>query len=193
MFFVVKNRSVPIRFVLLADTHGVLDERIAEVVARCDYAVHAGDVGGWAPVEALRPRSGRVFVVRGNNDTPAKWHASQGEQLAALPDQIDVHLPGGRLVAVHGHRYGAVRERHERLRAHFPAARTIVYGHSHRLVCDTDRTPWVLNPGAAGRSRTYGGPSCLVLTIRSGQWHMEVVRFASPAKRPRTNAEESVQ
>jgi uncharacterized protein len=68
--------------------------------------------------------------------------------------------------------------RHARLRAAYPSARAIVYGHSHRLVVDDALTPWVLNPGAAGRARTYGGPSCLVLEANVRSWHVEIHRFA---------------
>jgi len=184
MFFVVKNRADPIRVALVSDTHGILDPRIADVVAGCDCAVHAGDVGAWAVIAAMRPRCETVIAVRGNNDMPAKWPAADRSRLAALPEQAELALPGGRLAVVHGHRHGAARQRHRRLRKDFGGARAILYGHSHRLVCDTDAKPWVLNPGAAGRSRTYGGPSCLVLTVEAGQWAVEVVRFA-PAGRKR--------
>jgi hypothetical protein len=36
----------------------------------------------------------------------------------------------------------------------------------------------VLNPGAAGRTRTYGGPSCLLLIAGETDWKVEVHRFA---------------
>ncbi|WP_257388244.1 metallophosphoesterase family protein, partial [Tahibacter caeni] len=80
-------------------------------------------------------------------------------------------LPGGRLVVVHGDRWPA-RGRHAALRRAYPAARAVVYGHSHRLVVDTDALPWVLNPGAAGRARTNGGPSCLLLHATAQAWRV---------------------
>jgi len=182
MFFVEKNRADPIRVALVSDTHGVIDPRIADLVSGCDWAVHAGDVGAWDVIAAMRPCREPVIAVRGNNDTPAKWPAGDRERLAELPEQAELALPGGRLAIVHGHRHGAVRERHRRLREGFSGARAIVYGHSHRLVCDTEAEPWVLNPGAAGRSRTYGGPSCLILTVKGEQWSVESARFAATAK-----------
>lgn len=168
-----------VRVAIVSDTHGVLDARIAACVARCDYAVHAGDVGCAAVLDALRPRLGKVFAVRGNNDVAAKWSPADAAVLARLPERALVELPGGLLAVTHGHRAGVARLRHARLRREFPAARAIVYGHSHRLICDQDGPTWVLNPGAAGRARTFGGPSCLIVEAGSRCWRVEVVRFAA--------------
>ncbi|MFM1890995.1 MAG: hypothetical protein RLZ44_72, partial [Pseudomonadota bacterium] len=43
-----------------------------------------------------------------------------------------------------------------------------------------DAIPWVLNPGAAGRSRTFGGPSCLLLHAGARVWRVETHRFPPP-------------
>lgn len=170
-----------LRVALIADTHGILDARIAAQVARCDYAVHAGDIGSAAVLDALRPCAGRVLAVRGNNDVPAKWPPGDRSLLQAIPDTASLELPGGTLVVVHGHRAGGVRERHARLRRQFPLARAVVYGHSHRLICDQEAPIWVLNPGAAGRARTFGGPSCLILYAGKREWRVEVLRFTAVA------------
>jgi putative phosphoesterase len=165
-----------IRVAILADTHGQLDERVEDLVAECDLAVHAGDIGNASVLARLRPRSGRVLAVTGNNDLPCKWPEAERQLLSELPEQQELALPGGALAVIHGHQMPA-RDRHERLRRRFPAARALVYGHSHRLVADRVRTPWVLNPGAAGWARTFGGPSCMILTVSSGGWRLRVVRF----------------
>jgi predicted phosphodiesterase len=120
--------------------------------------------------------------VRGNNDCPDKWPAGDRDRLAALPPTLEIELPGGLLAAVHGDRLPA-RDRHLRLRRLFPRASAVVYGHSHRLVLDLDERPWVLNPGAGGRSRTFGGPSCLVLSAEPGGWTVRSLRF-EPLPRP---------
>lgn len=166
----------PLRVALLSDTHGTLDARVAAEVAACDYAVHAGDVGNAGVIAALQPRRG-VVAVRGNNDTAAKWPGEDEEVLVSLPTTCCLALPGGPLAVVHGHRAGTADRRHSRLRQQFPDARAVVYGHSHRLVCDQDALPWVLNPGAAGRARTFGGPSCLILLATPRVWQIEIRRF----------------
>ncbi len=164
------------RVAILADTHGFLDPRIADQVAECDLAVHAGDVGGADVLLSLKPRD-QVVAVRGNNDVPEKWSTSERHVLETLPGEASLDLPGGVLVVVHGHEEVPVVERHRKLRERYPNARAIAYGHSHQLLIDDEQEPWVLNPGAAGRTRTYGGPSLLILNCREDAWEVEAVRL----------------
>ncbi|MFQ5935531.1 MAG: metallophosphoesterase family protein [Acidiferrobacterales bacterium] len=166
---------------IVSDTHGFIDPRVADVVRHCDLVVHAGDIGCAQVLSALRPRHKAVLAVCGNNDTARKWPVRDRAVLAALPNDLAIDLPGGRLVVIHGHQIAAAARRHARLRNRYAEARAIAYGHSHRLVCDYEHDPWVLNPGAAGRSRTFGGPSCLLLHARKTLWDIEVVRL--PAMR----------
>jgi putative phosphoesterase len=173
-----------VRVAIVADTHGFLDPRIAERVEGCEYAVHAGDVGCAAVLEAMRPRQG-LLAVYGNNDLPSKWPPGEAGVLACLPAEVSLKLPGGSLSVVHGDRVLPVAQRHNRLRRAYPQARAIAYGHSHRLICDLEQTPWVLNPGAAGRARTYGGPSCIILTAEHGRWQVESIRFQPISQRRR--------
>jgi putative phosphoesterase len=162
---------------ILSDTHGFLDPRIIDIIHDCDLAVHAGDIGNAHVLQLLRVQGKRVMAVRGNNDTKQKWPREDRSALDALPDHLSVDLPGGCLVAVHGHDAGRPARRHATLRNLYPDARGIVYGHSHRLIFDRSKRPWVLNPGAAGKNRTFGGPSCLVLCALHSNWWVEVFRF----------------
>ena len=162
---------------ILSDTHGVLDTRVAELVRRCDWAVHAGDIGNATVLQQLQPRKGRVVAIAGNNDVADKWPQEDGGILAGLPQYAELELPGGRLALDHGDRALPVKDRHRILRRRYPGVRAVVYGHSHRLCIDHDAEPWVLNPGAAGRARTYGGPSCLLLRAACGDWKVESRRY----------------
>jgi putative phosphoesterase len=166
------------RVAIVADTHGHLDARIADVVAACDCAVHAGDVGNAGVLAELQPGMKTVIAVLGNNDVAEKWPPDERGALSALPVEARLELNGGQLVVVHGHKAGAVKGRHAWLRKHYPEARGVVYGHSHRLVCDQTDSPWIMNPGGAGMARTCGGPSCLVLSVDGGDWSVETIRFA---------------
>lgn len=169
---------------LVADTHGFLDPRVAAVARAAEVVVHAGDVGGASILEALGAGGAAVIAVRGNNDTPRHWPPGDRHGLHELAAEARLELPGGTLVVVHGDRLRA-RGRHARLRAAFADSAAVVYGHSHRLAVDTAQAPWVLNPGVAGRTRTYGGPACLVLTATSGAWSVRTHRFAPlPRTRP---------
>ena len=161
---------------IISDTHGFLNKDIAEVIKQCDIAVHAGDVGNADVIAAIQPKSGQVYLVKGNNDIAPKWPVEQKSMLAQLPEHIELDLPGGKLAVIHGHRQNPLAARHTLLRKLYSTARVIVYGHSHRLCIDQEHIPWVLNPGAAGKSRTYGGATCLVLHVSHNHWHLDTVR-----------------
>jgi putative phosphoesterase len=167
-----------VRVLLLSDTHGVLDPRVRALATTADRVVHAGDVGSSEVLDRL----GNVRAVLGNNDVPGKWQGDPAVQ-ANLPQQFVEELPGGLLVAEHGHKALPASRRHEVLRARHPEARLIVYGHSHRLIVDDAESPWVVNPGAAGLSRTFGGPSAILLKATKRSWTLDVHRF--PLEHPR--------
>jgi hypothetical protein len=161
------------RIALIADTHGALDTRIADAVHGADLLVHAGDVGVGIAAE-LDELADDIVIVHGNND-PAE---------AGWPASVSRVLPGGELVVIHGHQWPA-KNRHARLRKAFPEARAIVCGHSHRRLVDDDTAPWVLNPGAAGRTRAYGGPGFIELLIENEDWRLEVHDLEPLARRRR--------
>lgn len=168
-----------IQAALLSDTHGVVDARIVVAVSECDIAVHAGDVGQASVLSSLNPRLSIVVAIRGNNDTPNKWPSHDHNHLDLLPQGAKLYLPGGMLAVVHGDRYLPAKRRHSLMRREFPNARAVLYGHSHHLVIDDVAMPWVLNPGAAGKARTYGGPSCLILTANDKRWEVVAYRFTA--------------
>lgn len=164
------------RVAIISDTHTHLDSRIADLIRDCDYAVHAGDIGCNEILEQMQPRLGRIAVV-GNNDFVGAWPGAQSHIVEKLPSIAELHLPGGILAIEHGHRHGRHQPDHGALRASHPAARAVVYGHTHKMVCDTSEDKWVLNPGAAGLTRNHGGPSCLLLTAANESWQLEQIRF----------------
>lgn len=172
-----------VRVAIIADTHGFLDARVAEQVSGCHIAVHAGDVGGADILLALQP-SESVTAIRGNNDDADHWSETELDVLEKLPSETELDLPGGKLKVVHGDDGGTLEQRHKRYRAQFSDYRAVVYGHSHRQLVDTTETPWLLNPGAAGRTRTYGGPGCLILSCRDDDWRIEPMRFPPRHYRP---------
>jgi putative phosphoesterase len=157
---------------LIADTHGTLDPRIESVLDDFDLLVHAGDVGA-AVAEKLAALAMRTAIVQGNNDPASRW-----------PEAVRLDLPGGELAVMHGHQWPA-RTRPRKLRAAFAGARAIVCGHSHRRVLDTEATPWLLNPGAAGRARAYGGPGYIALYAECERWQARALAFEPLSKRRR--------
>lgn len=172
------NAAGTVRVCIMSDTHGHVDERVLAEAAGCDLVVHGGDIGNADVLDALQAATGTVVAVLGNNDVAPKWPVDHHHRLMQLDEQTRIALPGGVLAIEHGHRVNPVATRHARLRERHAGARAVVYGHSHKLVVDQQAAPWVLNPGAAGRERTYGGPSCLVLTASADAWQVEAHRFS---------------
>lgn len=161
---------------LVADTHGFLDLRVAAIARDSDLVIHAGDIGAAGILDELAAGGARVIAVAGNIDVPHRRPASERFLAERLPSETEVSLPGGTLAIEHGHRFPA-RTRHRRLRQAHPDAAAVVCGHSHHRVIDRDAVPWVLNPGAAGRSRAYGGPGCLLLYVDAAGWRIETRHF----------------
>lgn len=162
---------------LLSDTHGELHPEIMAMAEGVDLVVHAGDIGHPDVLDALAGRARLVIAVRGNNDTPNHWPESAQHELMQLEPTQQLPLPGGVLVVEHGHRVNPVPQRHRLLRQKYPDARMVLYGHSHRQIVDNESRPWVVNPGAAGRSRTYGGSGCILLHACQRRWRLMPFQF----------------
>ena len=160
---------------ILSDSHGYLDPRIAQTVNQCDYIVHAGDIFNAQVLEQLKPGK-KLVAVAGNNDHTSFWKKDEAHIVRTLPPRASLELPGGLLVVEHGHRLGNHPD-HQQLRSDYSAARLIVYGHTHHRANDQAAEPWVVNPGASGRTRTHGGPSCMVLHASLYEWKIDTVAF----------------
>jgi len=161
---------------ILSDTHGYLDQRIADVIRDCDYAIHAGDIMGAHILEQLQPQIS-VIAVAGNNDHPTIWDPEESDIVSALPKVTSLELPGGTVRIEHGHRLGGFPD-HAQLRWDHAEVKLVVYGHTHKRIIDQQSEPWIVNPGAAGKERTKGGPSCLILNASEAEWTIETVLFA---------------
>jgi uncharacterized protein len=128
---------------VLSDTHAPRRWRgcppaVAAALTHVDVILHAGDVctadvldelSQWAP----------VHVVRGNNDGPdvAAWGA---------PDTLELDLAGLAVAMVHDS--GPAKGRGARLRALFPSAALVVFGHSHIPWNEVYEGQRAFNPGS---------------------------------------------
>ena len=173
----IPTASGPVRVAVLSDTHGYVCPNVLEVASTCDIVVHAGDIGSARVLQRLQEVTGEVLAVRGNNDVPGLWAGDELEVLYAVPHVANLELPGGLLAVEHGHVHGPMSPDLGSLRAAHPGARAIIFGHTHKLLIDCADDPWVLNPGAAGRVRNRGGPSCLVLSAGLDAWQVEQFKF----------------
>jgi uncharacterized protein len=159
----VPYRVTEIRVVVTGDTHlGPRRRRPlpAALVAACadaDRILHTGDVtdaGLLDELAALAPLDG----VAGNCDG---WDVA-----ARLPAEQTVEVGGVQIALVHDS--GPERDRRRRLRAHFPGARAVCFGHSHLPVCDDRDGLLLLNPGSPTERRRAPWHSYAELTIGPG-------------------------
>jgi uncharacterized protein len=152
-----------LRVVVTGDTHlgprrrGPLPPALLAACAEADRILHTGDVvdvGLLDELAALAPLDG----VAGNCDG---WDVAD-----RVPVEQTVEI-GGVLVALL-HDPGPVRDRRERLRARFPQARAVCFGHTHLPACDDRDGLLLLNPGSPTERRRAPWHSYAELTIGPG-------------------------
>ena len=133
---------------LISDTHlprgrRRLPERCAERLTASDLILHAGDVSESSvlvQIEALGPP---VAAVSGNVDS--------AELRDRLPREREIEAAGARIALVHD--AGPAARRLERLRARFPHADAVVFGHSHVPLHEQRDGFQIFNPGSPTERR----------------------------------------
>jgi putative phosphoesterase len=152
-----------IRVIVTGDTHlgprrqGPLPVTVVAACAEADHILHTGDVTDPALLDelgALAPLDG----VAGNCDG---WDVA-----ARLPAEQTVEIGGRQIGLVHDP--GPERGRRERLRARFPGARVVCFGHTHLPVCDDREGLLLLNPGSPTERRRAPWHSYAELEIGPG-------------------------
>lgn len=154
-----------LRVVVVADTHlrrtwpnRRLPAAAEAELARADVILHAGDVTQAEHLAAMAEHA-PVHAVLGNNDP---------ELVGVLPETLEIELAGVRIGMVHDS--GPARGRARRLRARFPAADVVVFGHSH--------IPWnapgedgqlLFNPGSPTERRRQPSRTIGVLELDAGR------------------------
>jgi putative phosphoesterase len=103
-----------------------------------DLILHGGDIAtaeALADIEAIGPP---VCAVRGNVDS--------AELEDRLPEALTVDAGGARIALLHD--AGPAPRRLERMRARFPDADALVFGHSHIPLHEQDDGFQIFNPGS---------------------------------------------
>lgn len=146
-----------LRIGIIADTHGVMHPRVAELFARVDHIVHAGDVGGERILSALRTLAPLTYVD-GNNDD------ASGEDIVRLD------LGGLRVLLTHilpRPRKLAPRVA-ESLRSQ--PADLVVFGHSHLPHHEVVNGVTYFNPASAGPRRFHYPVAVGLVEVRGREW-----------------------
>jgi uncharacterized protein len=150
---------------VLADTHMPrggrrLPERAVELVRGAEAVLHAGDFFALEvlrEIEALCP--GRVHGVHGNVD--------EDELRKLLPGTVTVAFDGARIAMIHD--AGPAKGRLGRMRARFPEADAVVFGHSHLPLHEEDGGFQIFNPGSPTERRRAPRHSMGLLRIEAGR------------------------
>jgi putative phosphoesterase len=123
-----------------------------------DLIVHAGDFSASSVLAELR-ELGPVAAVHGNVDG--------AELRRELPESISLDLDGITLAVIHD--AGPAKGRLERLRARFPDADAVVFGHSHMPLHEERDGFQIFNPGSPTERRRAPNRSMGEATVEGGR------------------------
>jgi putative phosphoesterase len=159
-----------VEIAIISDTHMPrgsrrLPERCVVRLRAADLIMHAGDFGAHSVLRDLQSL-GEVIAVHGNVD--------DAELRSALPASRTVQAEGTRIGLVHD--AGRAGGRISRLRALFPNADAVVFGHSH--VPLHDRSPdgfQIFNPGSPTERRRAPGHTMGIARISAGVVTFELI------------------
>jgi putative phosphoesterase len=157
---------------VISDTHlprGTrrLPDACLERLARADAILHAGDFLELSVLEELRALGPPVHAVSGNVDTP--------ELQIALPLLRVVDADGARIAMVHNG--GPAERRLERLRAKFPDADAVVFGHSHLPLHEERDGFQIFNPGSPTERRKAPRHSMGMVSAQTGSLEFELIEL----------------
>lgn len=158
---------------ILSDTHLPRGTRrlpglAVERIRTADLLLHAGDISTSAVLEELRSIGPPLIAVHGNVD--------EREVRGLLPERTEVELQDGARVAL-VHDAGPAQGRLRRLRASFPRADAVVFGHSHIPLHERRDDFQIFNPGSPTDPRRQPRPTMGVAHVQNGRIEFELVEL----------------
>jgi len=150
---------------VISDTHGRINTNIIPYLKSTDMIIHAGDIMSTETIRDLKSYCNNVYIVAGNNDIPEFFHTKEDKDIISKLNKLERVKIGSNIITItHGDMFGN-QPSHHNLRKTFPDSKLIIYGHTHRQICDQNYNPWVINPGASGYTRNIDGGSCFIQII----------------------------
>jgi putative phosphoesterase len=148
---------------VVSDTHmpkgtRQLPQRCVEAIAGADAAIHAGDFSTLEVLREIEAIGTPVHAVHGNVD--------DAELRRLLPEALQVELGGNTIAVVHD--AGPAAGRLARLRARFPDADAVVFGHSHMPLRESEGGFQIFNPGSPTERRRAPRRSFGMLSLGLG-------------------------
>jgi hypothetical protein len=160
------------RLAIISDTHlprgaRAIPPACLQRLREADAILHAGDLieaSVLAELEALGPP---VHAVRGNVDSAVLQ--------ARLPATRTVEAAGARIAIVHDG--GRAHDRFAHLRARFPHADAVVFGHSHMPLLEERDGFAIFNPGSPTERRRAPHHTMGIATVRHARVTFELLEL----------------
>jgi uncharacterized protein len=139
---------------VISDTHMPkgkrrLPEACVEQIRAAEVLIHAGDFSAASVLAELRELCPVVHAVHGNVD--------DAELRRELPESLELDVGGRTLALLHD--TGPAKGRLARMRARFPDADALVFGHSHLPLHEEENGFQIFNPGSPTERRRAPRPS----------------------------------
>ena len=155
---------------VISDTHlprGArrIPEGCVERLAAADLILHAGDFASLEALEEIEVIGPPLAAVHGNVDST--------EVRRRLPAERTVDAGGVRIAMVHD--AGPSRGRIERMRARFPDAAAVVYGHSHIPLHEEREGFQIFNPGSPTDRRRQPRHTMGLARVKNGRLSFELI------------------
>lgn len=144
------------RVIVLSDTHGLLRPEVLAYLTQTDEVIHGGDINTQAIVDKLSMYA-PLHIVRGNNDKD--WAED-------LPHSLTFTIEGVRFFLVHNKKD---------VPTNLSGVNVVIYGHSHKYVCEDRGGILWLNPGSCGRRRFDQEITFAVMALDNGYVQVEKV------------------
>ncbi len=160
------------RLAIISDTHlprgaRALPPACVERLRGADAILHAGDLIEPSVLEYFESLGPPVHVVRGNVDSAALQ--------ARLPLTRIVEAAGARIAMIHD--AGPAGGRLAHLRARFPNADAVVFGHSHLPLLEERDGFAIFNPGSPTERRRAPHHTMGIATVHHARVTFELVEL----------------
>jgi uncharacterized protein len=155
---------------VISDTHlprGArrIPDACVDRLAKADLILHAGDFVSVEALEEIESLGPPLAAVHGNMDST--------EVRRRLPAERTVDAAGVQIAMLHD--AGPSRGRIERMRARFPDAAAVVYGHSHIPLHEEKNGFQLFNPGSPTDRRRQPRHTMGLARVKDGRVSFELI------------------
>lgn len=144
---------------ILSDTHGILRENVIQELKKCDYIIHAGDIGTEKCYQQIKNLNLPTYYVKGNCD--------HGKWAAYLPENLIFPIGGHLFYLIHNVNNIPFHGEKE--------CEFIISGHTHRYSVSRRGRQVFLNPGSVSQDRSGLGATMMLLHLDADSYEIEQV------------------